>query len=413
MDKTNKMKCIYCPSTGPFSDEHVFPAGMGGDDKNYLLVDLVCKNCNTGIFSKLELSLMRRSPTGLGRQFLQTNTRDRGARTTKPTIETKSHFIIDTDGRLLEADYDNDGSETLLAQCIIDGEQILYTAQDLPHLKKMYIALSEVLEAPTIDLITKIRSDRVSYVVETYEWRDDEYKQLSSTTFQKPPALGVWLEASDSKTNISPRFFQRLAGQLVLRNNSSINNARLLRSMRRTLPSLQNKQDDATPSSIDQPVIQIEMAIDINETERALAKIGINFLAHQFGAQFISNPKFEDIKSSILTGNPKLPFSSFGEEDKKSLTDLFGNPPKHCHCVMLIGVPTDNSRFDIYFNARLYGTGSHKILLAQNLPMKDFFNPIYFLINYESNTITTMNLLDYQLEFGVLVQEFLESSQNN
>jgi hypothetical protein len=33
--------------SGPFSDEHVFPAGLGGDDHRFLLKNLVCANRNT------------------------------------------------------------------------------------------------------------------------------------------------------------------------------------------------------------------------------------------------------------------------------------------------------------------------------------------------------------------------------
>jgi len=402
--------CIYCASKGPFNDEHVFPAGMGGDDRNFLLVDLVCENCNTKVFSKLELSLMRRSPTGLGRQFLQTRTRDRGSRTSKPTIETKSHFILDKGGRLLEAEYDDNGAETLLAQCIIEGEKILYTAQDTQHLKKMYLALFEILEAPTTNIITKKRANAVSYTVDTYEWKDDEYKLVSNSTFQKPPKAGIWLENStDNKSNYSPRFFQKLAGQLVLRINSDTDYTRLLRSMKRTLPSMQSKQEDAVPNSIEQPIVQIEMVIDIDGTERALAKIGMNFLAHTFGSRFIARPQFENIKQSILTGTPELPFSSFGEEAENTLSDLFGNIPRQCHCVMLMGIPTDDGLCEMYFNARLYGTGAHKVLLAKQLPLTDLQLPIYFLINYETNTITPLSMLDYQFKHGILVERFLES----
>lgn len=409
MDQNKTAQCIYCPSTGPFSDEHVFPAGMGGDDKNFLLVGLVCENCNTGIFSKLELSLMRRSPIGLGRQFLQTKTRDRGSRTSSPTIETKSHFIIDKEGRLLEADYDDSGAETLLAQCIIEGEKALYTAQDTQHLKKMYKALSKTLEAPRINLITKTRSDTVSYAVDIYDWLDDEYVFISNDTFKKPPPSGIWLEIfTGNQSNFSPRFFQRLAGQLVLRTTSAIDCPKLLRSMRRTLPSMQSKQDEATQSSIEQPIVQIEMAIDSDGAERALAKIGMNFLAFTFGSSFISRTQFERIKKSILTGTPELPHSSFGEEHENVAKDLFGNVPNQCHCVMLMAAPTDDGLCEIYFNARLYGTGAYKVLLAKQLPLTDLLPPIYFLINYETNTITPMSMLDYQFKYGILVERFLE-----
>jgi hypothetical protein len=50
--------CIYCPRIGPFSAEHVIPAGLGGDDERFMLHGMVCKSCKTGIFSRLEAAFL-------------------------------------------------------------------------------------------------------------------------------------------------------------------------------------------------------------------------------------------------------------------------------------------------------------------------------------------------------------------
>src|SRR6202521_6455070 len=47
--------CIYCGSPGPFSDEHVVSAGLGGDNSGWLLANCVCRVCNPPIFLKLDL----------------------------------------------------------------------------------------------------------------------------------------------------------------------------------------------------------------------------------------------------------------------------------------------------------------------------------------------------------------------
>jgi hypothetical protein len=64
-------KCLYCDATEPTvtftSQEHVFPAGLGGIFQ--LPVGTVCDKCNTEIFSPLELDFMRNSFIGLPRQF--------------------------------------------------------------------------------------------------------------------------------------------------------------------------------------------------------------------------------------------------------------------------------------------------------------------------------------------------------
>lgn len=409
MDQGNDKKCIYCDGSGPFTDEHVFPAGMGGDDCNFLLVDLVCAECNTVVFSPLELALMRRSPTGLGRKFLQSKTREKGSRTSSPTIETKSHFIIDESGELLEAEYDKNGNDIVLAQCIFKGKVINYTAHDRENLKKLYDELSKNLNCATVDLIVKKRDPVASYEVSTYEWGNDEYVLLTTRELPKAPKTGVWLETMDgTQVAISPRFYQRIKGQLVLKVGPLASPTQLLRSMRRTLPSMQAKREDATENSINQPVIQIEMPMDMHSTERALAKIGVNLLAHTFGADYVRRSGFDTVKLSIRTGSPELLFSAFGPEDNDTVVELFGSPPAQCHCLMLIGVPSANGLCEIYFNAKLYGSGAHKVILAQNLPLSDLFQPIYFVVNYEENQIERLSMLEYQSRYGVLIQRFMD-----
>lgn len=82
--------CIYCSSLGPFTDEHVVPAGLGGDDRDWLLKGVVCAVCNTKVFSPLETKVMRSSPLAMARLFLQSRSRDRGAKTAAPSIQRRS-----------------------------------------------------------------------------------------------------------------------------------------------------------------------------------------------------------------------------------------------------------------------------------------------------------------------------------
>jgi len=403
MDK--QKTCIYCHSLGPFSEEHVFPAGMGGDDKNYILIDLVCAECNTVTFSKLELSLMRRSPTGLGRSFMQSRSRERGEHTTKPTIEARNRYIIDESGRLLESEEDKNGVETILAQCYFEGEKIYYTAKDSPHLQKMYVALENVLNKTTVNIINKINSK--SFEVTVYEWTDNKYKLLKQEMVNKPPTTGIWIDSpSEKNPNFKPRFFQKLKGQLVLKTEHGESHTALLRSMRRTLPSIQDRHADAQPNSINNPAVQVEMVVDIQEAERAIAKIGFNFFAHTFGENAATKPECNGIKSSILTGIPELPFSSFGENSKEVVLDLFGIPPEKCHCVMLMAVPSGPYTRDIYFNAKLYGTGAHKVLIARSSTFSELEHPIYFTVNYETNKIERFSMLEYQLKYGTMIDRF-------
>jgi len=111
------MTCIYCPSEGPFSDEHVIPAGLGGDDVHWLLKDCVCRVCNTEIFSKLETKFLRISPMAIARLFVQPQTRS-GTPSVQPTI-TYHHDA--RSGLLLEAELGPGGAPKILPQLIVQS----------------------------------------------------------------------------------------------------------------------------------------------------------------------------------------------------------------------------------------------------------------------------------------------------
>ena len=399
MEQTLSLKCVYCGGGGPFDEEHVFSAGMGGDDKSFVLVDLVCCKCNNKIFSKLELSVMRRSPTGLRRKFSQSKSRDRGSKTRAPSIVTSSHFIIDNHGRCLEAEYAIDGTNTMLAQILIEDNKVYFTASDDTHLRKLYSSLARVLEVPVIHLIDKVEGSNSIFDVTTYEWFEDEYRQLASEVLSEPPATGIWLQTfADKHPNASPRVYQRLAGQLNLRIPSKGDPAQFLRSMRRTLPSMSIKKESTTENLIEQPIIHIEMNADLESTTRVLAKTGVNLLIHTFGKEFVTRPEFDEVKKFVLTGIPARPLSLLGDKAKYFADILFGSIPKQSHCAMLVGVPAQNNTYDIYFNVCLYGSDYHSVLIAKELPSDTFFEPIYLLVNYEENIIKKLSRLEYQVE---------------
>jgi hypothetical protein len=110
--------CIYCGSLGSFSDEHVVSAGLGADDGRWLLKDCVCRVCND-IFSKMETKLLRASPVGIARLFLQERTRNRGKRTAAPSIQLKVTVYRDNaTGTLLAAQMAEKGETTILPQIV-------------------------------------------------------------------------------------------------------------------------------------------------------------------------------------------------------------------------------------------------------------------------------------------------------
>ena len=105
-----------CLGPGPFTDEHVVSAGIGGDDQDWLLGGCVCGECNR-VFSKLETKVLRSSPIAIARLFLQPQTRHRGSKTGAPSLQPAVSYFEDEASRvLLEQELEAGGRPAILPQ---------------------------------------------------------------------------------------------------------------------------------------------------------------------------------------------------------------------------------------------------------------------------------------------------------
>lgn len=93
-------KCLYCgkdeTEVNFTSQEHVFPAGIGGMFE--LPIGIVCDSCNTQNFSRLEVDFMRNSIISLPRQFYGPGTRG----SLNPKLATSSSVHLMTDDGVSE-----------------------------------------------------------------------------------------------------------------------------------------------------------------------------------------------------------------------------------------------------------------------------------------------------------------------
>lgn len=71
----NIRKCIYCDSSGPFSEEHALPRSLGEFSGFPLLIKRVCVKCN-GHIGRLEEQFGRSGPEAFFRQYLNIEGRD-------------------------------------------------------------------------------------------------------------------------------------------------------------------------------------------------------------------------------------------------------------------------------------------------------------------------------------------------
>ena len=95
----NIQKCIYCPSSGPFSEEHALPRSLGEFRGFPPLINRVCAKCN-GYIGRLEEQFGRSGPEAFFRKYLNIEGRDthdevnlfqRGSAGAKPIDFTALH----------------------------------------------------------------------------------------------------------------------------------------------------------------------------------------------------------------------------------------------------------------------------------------------------------------------------------
>lgn len=133
---------IYCPSAGPFTKEHVFPAGLGSGDA-FQLVDLVCGHCNTDVFGPLDQALMRRSPAALARIFLMKQGRRDGG---TPKLDTDVVEMAVADFNWVEeAELEAGGQVRVCPQFLFNGDQCLTQAAATSDIPRFVAALASTL----------------------------------------------------------------------------------------------------------------------------------------------------------------------------------------------------------------------------------------------------------------------------
>src|SRR5450830_925128 len=304
--------CIYCSSLGPFSAEHVIPAGMGGDDKRFVLHDVVCKNCNTIIFSPLEAAFLRNSPTALGRMFMQSEGRQRGNKTNPPTLEATAKVMISEEGYPTEIELVQNGRPFVLPQLILVGENIIKsTATTLPDLME-FIDAARICLADSVICIQK-KHDEAPPTLELtrFTWDGKSYVQSQEREpVTKAPPIVIWheqMENNESGQRLSrSRIFQSRRKNLILRVTDELGIENALTLYRKCLDQTNFSEVNPEPAPVENPIICLNSSMCTDVTNRVLAKIGLNILTFVAGAAYVRDVGFDETKRSILSGMPKL-----------------------------------------------------------------------------------------------------------
>jgi hypothetical protein len=391
-----KDSCIYCGSEGPFTDEHMISAGLGGDDDVFVLRNCVCSDCNTIIFSPLEREMLRCSPLAIGRVFMQPSSRKRGKNTGIPKLEAKTKVVLTESGRWVEFEFGRHAKPTLLPQLNLVGENSVEATSDTAQqLVEFVEALHRLFDKPIVCIRKLISEGKPTFELSQILWETDGYVEIGEPAYvAKPPTSGVWLEriegANDESKSSHARLFQSQAKSIVLKLSDKMSPEASLRLFRKSVAQVDFST--AKESTITNPLVSVGMTMTLGVTDRVLAKIGINILAYVAGADYVRHPGFDEIKKSILTGLPGIQLESL--QEAKQMEEILSWIPAGNHLFFISGIHLPTGEYALGMTMKLYGT-SQFIKLGINVPELFALMPIIFTAEYTTHIVKQWSPIEF------------------
>jgi len=387
--------CMYCGSSGPFSDEHMICAGLGGDDKRFLLRDTVCASCNTKVFAPLEREFMRSSPVAIARSFMQPSGRKRGKETCPPKVEAQLKQIINKYGHPNEIDFGQHGKPIVLPQLtMIDDKEFASTAECIEDLTAFVSRLTELLASSPLLCIRKL-PDAGEYPFEVYTLCHCDGQYTRSPTSQrlaKPPSNALWIEeASTQPSRETPALatiFRTSRGQVVVK-LGGVTIEQAVAFYR--LACQQIRLENCIEGTVVNPLVNVRMTMRLGVMERVIAKIGLNIAAFYLGGAYIRHTAFDPVKSAILEGHPAIqmvPVTQAG------MTAIFNHVPADQHVFALSAVFTPEGRHVLVMMSRIYGVSTF-INLAVDVPEAPELLPFFATVEYTEHRIRMWSLAEF------------------
>jgi len=365
-----------------------------------MLRGIVCKKCNTDVFSPLELEFLRKSPAALGRIFLQPEGRRRKGEN-PPKLEASTKEMTTPDGYAVEIELGARGRPTVLPQLVLVGDREgVCTGSEEMSLRE-YRDRAQILLGPSVTCVSKgISKQTPAFCTTTYTWNGDQYVQREALAVSAPPNPAVWStplkpNPDGSEPKSRARMFLRGNGQIVLKCTEKLGIARALTFFRKLLN--QTKFEQMTEQDVINPLVGISMSFDVAVTGRVLAKIGVNLLAHIAGADYVRHPQFQRVKRSIATGVPAFPLHP--PEHKLPVANIFSGLPHTLHGFMIAGIPTPGGTCALMLHARLYGSQIESVLLGEWLPRLNFSHHTFFTVDYGNHRIERYEMMDFVRTF--------------
>lgn len=339
--------------------------------------------------------MLRSSPIAIGRSFMQPHGRDRGKHTTAPGIQARKKQIVNESGYPDEVDFGPHSKPIVLPQLKMVGEkEFMSNAENIEDLRSFVSLLANLFQSDQFICVRKRGPEHeLRYEAITMLRSGKTFTQADPSSFQdKPPRGCLWLERYDGAdargVNPLATIFRSRNGETILKTSSeTVENALNFFACAAEQFSFEVQET----KDIVNPIISVQMTVTIGVTERVLAKIGINLLAFYLGREYVSDPRFQGVKSSILKGTPRL-VSHLVEND--AMNAILSAAPKDHHVFVLSCAEQQDGRLAIVLTAKLYGV-SFGMPLAVDVPKPHKAFPVFFLVDYLNHEVKEQSLVEY------------------
>lgn len=375
------------------------PAGLGGDDRGWLLKNVVCAVCNTKVFSPLEVKVMRSSPLAMARLFFQSRSRNRGAKTAAPSIQASISYFDDPDtGLLLEQELGSRGQSVILPQVIaVPPNMISVTGTNVASVSMLVAELGSL--GDTLTICEKIREGlEIHFQLTPLTWDGERYLAGTAAGETKAPRDAIWLEplerpATEPVGLLTPRAFRRAKGPMVCRAGSVEDAARLLGFIRTNHSALVVPAGTKVKVT-ENPGIHLRQSMDGIAYNRVVTKIAFNLCAHLLGAEAVRAPAFDAARDYARLGTGRS--RQLPDDVAKKLADLYPRLPHH-HLMILKGYPPAQGRAGhLTVFMQFYGGPFHGVVVAEataGVPIMP--DETYVVVDYEANEISRFTPDDF------------------
>ena len=396
-------KCIYCDENKPFTDEHVVCAGLGGDDKNWLLKDCVCGDCNTKVFSKLEAAFLRSSPVAIARLFNQEKTRGHS-----PSLNTSQSLLEDPrQGVFLNQELQQGFKPVILPQIVLKtaGTLLAYSPNVEAWREFQSVLQRATSSAPIllrkVNIKPEVRFER-TWLTWDAEREDFTVSRFETTATSPKQTDGVvWVEelvmppTAGSACKLTPCVYRRSKGELVCAVVNIDDVTRVLTHLRRNGCILTVPDDAVSTEVVDYGVhLTFKMPVDVHD--RVMTKIAINLVAHQFGPEFVRRPEFAAAKNYALTKTGRI-LKINSEKHRWNRIGMSGLlPGTHMFCIAAANSGNDDTRL-LSVMASLYEGPLESFAVAE-LPKgaPELKEPIVVFVFYNENRIERLSMNELQ-----------------